>query len=228
GSRTQDQGGRPGHGEHRLRTVEALRDARRAHDAQRPRDGKPREPRAAAADRNHGGGAANEDRGRERRSAAGDRHRRRAMTDLKAELVALARRQGFLHVAVAAAEEDREAREITLERVRAGSFAGLPWFDEAPVVRAAAPALALPGARSVVLLAASYRSRPPARGDGRLRGRVARYAWGRDYHRVLERRARPLVRLLGERVPGERHRLLVDHGPLAERAYARSAGLGWQ
>src|SRR5262249_26214631 len=64
--------------------------------------------------------------------------------------------------------------------------------------------------------------------DDRLRGRVARYAWGRDYHRVLEKRARPLVHLLGERVPGGRHRFLVDHGPLAERAYARAAGLGWQ
>jgi epoxyqueuosine reductase len=150
------------------------------------------------------------------------------MIELKAELVALARRQGFLHVAVAAAEEDREARAITLERVRAGSFAGLPWFDETRVMRATDPRLTLPGARSVVLLAASYGNRPPARRDGRLRGRVARYAWGRDYHRVLEKRARPLVRLLAERVPGERHRVLVDHGPLAERAYARAAGLGWQ
>ena len=150
------------------------------------------------------------------------------MIELKAELVDLARRQGFLHVAVAAAEEDREARAITLERVRAGSFAGLPWFDEMRVVRATDPRLTLPGARSVVLLAASYGNRPPARCDGRLRGRVARYAWGRDYHRVLEKRARPLVRLLAERAPGERHRVLVDHGPLAERAYARAAGLGWQ
>ncbi len=150
------------------------------------------------------------------------------MRHLKAELVDLARRQGFLDVAVAAAEPDRAARAITLERVRAGSFAGLPWFDETRVLRATDPQLTLPGARSIVLLAASYGRNPPARRDDRLRGRVARYAWGRDYHRVLEKRARPLVRLLAERAAGGRHRLLVDHGPLAERAYARAAGLGWQ
>jgi epoxyqueuosine reductase len=150
------------------------------------------------------------------------------MIDLKAELVDLGRRQGFLDVAVTAAEEDREARAIMLERVRAGSFAGLPWFDAARAVRATDPRLTLPGARSLVLLSASYASGPPPPRDGRLRGRVARYAWGRDYHRVLEKRARPLVRLLADRAPGERHRFLVDHGPLAERAYARAAGLGWQ
>jgi epoxyqueuosine reductase len=150
------------------------------------------------------------------------------MKDLKTELLDLARRQGFLDVAVAAAEPDHEARAVTLERLRAGSFAGLPWFDEARVLRATEPQLTLPGARSIILLAASYRSDPPLRRDQRLRGRVARYAWGRDYHRVLEKRARPIVRLLAERVAGGRHRFIVDHGPLAERAYARAAGLGWQ
>ena len=150
------------------------------------------------------------------------------MSDLKAELVATARRQGFAACAVAAAVPDTHARDVTLERVRQGSFAGLAWFDEARVLRATDPERTLPGARSIVLLAASYRSRPPARRGAALRGRVARYAWGRDYHRVLERRARPLLRFLAERCPGSRSRVMVDHGPLAERAYGRAAGLGWQ
>ncbi len=146
----------------------------------------------------------------------------------QAELVALARRQGFLGLAVAAAEEDAQARAITLERLRRGSFSGLAWFDEARVLRATDPRRTLPGARSVVLLAASYRTAAPALRPGRLRGRIARYAWGRDYHRVLESRARPLLGWIAEHVPGSRSRLMVDHGPLAERAYARAAGLGWQ
>jgi epoxyqueuosine reductase len=150
------------------------------------------------------------------------------MSDSKEALAALARRQGFVKMAVAKAEEDAEARAITLERIRQGSFAGLPWFDEARVVRATDPRRTLPEARSLVLLAASYWTRAPARPEGGLTGRVARYAWGRDYHRVLEKRARPLVRLLAEREAGSRSRVLVDHGPLAERAYARAAGLGWQ
>lgn len=150
------------------------------------------------------------------------------MTDLKADLVELARRQGFLAVAVAAAEEDVAARAITLERVRNGDFAGLPWFDEARAIVATDPRLSLPGARSLLLLSASYRHPNPPRSGRRPRGRIARYAWGRDYHRVLEKRARPLLRHLAQQRPDAKSRFMVDHGPLAERAFARAAGLGWQ
>jgi epoxyqueuosine reductase len=150
------------------------------------------------------------------------------MTDLKSELLDLARQRGFHAAAVAKAEEDPEARAIMLERVRRGSFDGLAWFDEARVVRATDPRRTLPGARSIVLLAASYWNPSPRSRRRSLRGRIARYAWGRDYHRVLEKRARPLARLLDERMPGSKSRILVDHGPLAERAYARAAGIGWQ
>lgn len=150
------------------------------------------------------------------------------MAPLKDELRALARGQGFLGFAVAPAEKDLDARRVALERVGEGSFSGLPWFDAERVERATDPSRALAGARSVLLLAASYHHRAPAADDEKLRGRIARYAWGRDYHRVLEKRARPLERLIGERVPGARSRVLVDHGPLFERAYARRGGLGWQ
>ena len=149
------------------------------------------------------------------------------MTDLKAGLIAAAERQGFLAVAVARAEVDAEARAITLERVRRGSFAGLPWFDEDRVVRATDPRRTLREAQSVVLLAASYLHPAPER-DERLRGRIARYAWGRDYHVLLKRRARRIARWIDGQVPGSRSHWMTDTGALAERVYARSGGLGWQ
>jgi len=58
-------------------------------------------------------------------------------------------------------------------------------------------------------------------------GRIARYAWGRDYHDVIPLRLRRLVaeieQLLGRPV---RARWFTDAGPLLERALARRAGLG--
>jgi epoxyqueuosine reductase len=150
------------------------------------------------------------------------------MEDLKADLVRLAKRQGFVEAVVARAEPNFEARDIIVDRIRDGSFSGLPWFDERRAIRATDPRASLDGAESVVLLAASYANPTPARDDSRLRGRIARYAWGRDYHRVLEKRARPLVALIAERVPGAASRVVVDHAPLAERVFARAAGLGWQ
>jgi epoxyqueuosine reductase len=54
---------------------------------------------------------------------------------------------------------------------------------------------------------------------------VSRYAWGRDYHKVLRARLRPAANLLS--AAGYRARICVDTVPLLERALARQAGLGF-
>ena len=78
--------------------------------------------------------------------------------------------------------------------------------------------VAWPWARSVLCLAASYapRAERPAS--------IARYARGRDYHRVLKARCRTLADELVEREPGLPTRICVDTAPLLERDWAaRSA-----
>ncbi len=57
---------------------------------------------------------------------------------------------------------------------------------------------------------------------------IARYAWGDDYHVVIERRLQALVERL-RALHGETFeaRAYVDTGPVQERVYARHAGLGW-
>jgi epoxyqueuosine reductase len=87
------------------------------------------------------------------------------------------------------------------------------------------PSLLLPGARSVVAVAASYapdQPEPTAAGDLR----VARYAQGRDYHNVVLKPVRKLaawVRAeLGGRVYCE-----VDTGAVLEKEWAQRAGMGW-
>jgi epoxyqueuosine reductase len=85
----------------------------------------------------------------------------------------------------------------------------------------------LPGAASVVCAIHNYASaadpRPP---DGA--PRIARYARGRDYHRVLRKKLARLAAWIEERVPGARTRLCVDTAPLLEKAWAERAGLGWR
>ena len=65
-------------------------------------------------------------------------------------------------------------------------------------------------------------------GDNAGMGRVARYAWVRDYHRVMKRRMREFVREL-ERELGSAvaARWYVDDGPMLDRAAANRAGIGW-
>jgi epoxyqueuosine reductase len=57
--------------------------------------------------------------------------------------------------------------------------------------------------------------------------RVARYGWGRDYHRVIDGRLRQLGRWLEQEAPGTAWRACVDSAPLLDKAWAEEAGLGW-
>ena len=63
--------------------------------------------------------------------------------------------------------------------------------------------------------------------EGRGYGRVARYAWGKDYHRILGDRLAMLEAKLREWAPGATTRSYVDSGPVMEKAWAQQAGLGW-
>lgn len=86
------------------------------------------------------------------------------------------------------------------------------------------PARILPNVRTVVMVGVSYETlavpmdvlQDPAR------GRIARYAWGADYHDVIT----PALRAFGEWIAKE-SRAYVDTGPVLERAWAERAGLGF-
>ena len=97
------------------------------------------------------------------------------------------------------------------------------------------PAEVLAGARSVIVCALNYNTAHPysseaaaSGGRGEPRGWISRYAWGRDYHEVLWERLNGLAASLSARFP-EPHesRAYADTGPVAERLFARYAGLGW-
>jgi epoxyqueuosine reductase len=59
------------------------------------------------------------------------------------------------------------------------------------------------------------------------RGYVARYALGRDYHKVLRTRLARLARAIEQRAGAQGLRAFVDSAPVLEKALARNAGLGW-
>jgi epoxyqueuosine reductase len=135
---------------------------------------------------------------------------------------------GFVACAIAEAQPLPEVRERFRRRIAEGGLSGLPWMNLERAERATTPDRALEGVRTIVSVAAAYqRTSPLMPDDSQLRGRIARYAWGRDYHRVLERSLKQLSNFIEAEAPGSRSRVLVDYGPLAERAYAARAGMGW-
>ena len=131
------------------------------------------------------------------------------MTDLKATVTAQARACGFDLAGVTSADDFAADRDAALERIREGRMDGLPWYTESRVMRGTSPSELLPGARSIICLGLSYffESDPTAHPElveGRAAvGRVARYAWVRDYHRVMKRRMREFVRGLERELDSE-------------------------
>jgi epoxyqueuosine reductase len=97
--------------------------------------------------------------------------------------------------------------------------------------RRADPRLVLPECKSILVLAMRYSSPQTAPRHSEqplLSGRVASYAWGRDYHLVIPKKLKLLATFIereaGAPVP---HRGYTDTGPLLERDLAQRAGLGW-
>lgn len=90
------------------------------------------------------------------------------------------------------------------------------------------PRLILPEARSAVVVALNYYQGPYESPGGGPRGRVARYAWGDDYHDLMWARLDALAAFIEAQVARPvLHRRYVDTGPLLERELAVRAGLGW-
>lgn len=142
-------------------------------------------------------------------------------TDTRA-VKALALEAGFDLVGVARAVAlDPAPLDRWLAAGRHGSMAYLASGRDARVD----PRVLLPSARSVIALAVGYwHPGDTALPDG---GRISRYAWGRDYHKVVGRRVTALRRALADRFPGIETWGGTDAVPILEKVWAQRAGLGW-
>jgi len=111
-----------------------------------------------------------------------------------------------------------------------GLHAGMEYMaGERARERRADPRALFPDCESILVLAANYfQGEHPLPEPAFLNGRVARYAWGRDYHDVLLQRLKELIAFV-QTAAGRpvQHRLYTDTGPLLERVLAQRAGLGW-
>ena len=135
---------------------------------------------------------------------------------------------GFDIVGITTARPFLRDERAAIQRIRQGFMDGLPWYTEDRVRRATHPEALLPEARSVISLAMSYFNGDPSPGEDLLAGKVARYAWGDDYHPVLKARLGQFVEGLSRRVGRPvKARIFVDDGPMNDRAAAERAGVGW-
>lgn len=87
------------------------------------------------------------------------------------------------------------------------------------------PRLLVEGARSVVVVLQNYFTRERQLDPSA--PRISKYAYGKDYHRIVRKKLRLLSAFMDEQIGPHSGRVFVDSAPVMERAWGRLAGLGW-
>jgi epoxyqueuosine reductase len=86
------------------------------------------------------------------------------------------------------------------------------------------PRKLVPGAKSVISLAYNYFAEPAQIPEA---PKLSTYAYGRDYHKVVKQRLKPLMEFIKNTFGDVEMRSFVDSAPVMEKAWAQRAGIGW-
>ncbi len=140
----------------------------------------------------------------------------------------LAREQGLTVCAMTGADAFPGLEQHLVDHIAAGHMDGMDWFTPDRAAVSADPRRLMDQARSLVSVGVAYWSIDPGRPADVPRGRISRYAWGIDYHKLLKRRMKALHRAIEAELGHEvEARQLVDHARIVDRAVAARSGLGW-
>jgi epoxyqueuosine reductase len=86
------------------------------------------------------------------------------------------------------------------------------------------PCVLVPGARSVITLLKNYY---PTRQQDDDAAKIAKYAYGKDYHLVIRKKMKEFLHVIHEKIGDVNGRGFVDSAPVLERSWAQRSGLGW-
>ncbi len=144
--------------------------------------------------------------------------------DLSEALKNEATKQGFKPVGIARVPGSKRLRMRTeaLEDWLSAGFQGEMQWMAAPR-RKNAESL-LKGVKSLVAVGLNYYVNQTQQPSSPL---IARYGWGNDYHKIVEKRLKAVGRWLEKQRPNCEWKICVDTSPLLDKAWAEEAGLGW-
>src|ERR1700722_18237617 len=140
---------------------------------------------------------------------------------MKIILRELAKKHGFDDCRFARAVQASHANEY-FSWLQTGNHGDMAWLGRDPA-RRGDPTRVLVEAKTVLVLAPNYFQGQNPR---RHQGKIARYAWGDDYHKIMLQNMIPIDSFLREN--GGRQKCYVDTGPILERDFAAASGLSWQ
>jgi epoxyqueuosine reductase len=141
-----------------------------------------------------------------------------------AQIKSIAAALGFSFCGISKAEflqEDAPRLEEWLKR----GYHGKMGYMENHFDKRLDPTLLVPGAKSVISLIYNYYPEKNLAANDQLK--IAKYAYGEDYHFVIKDKLKEFLQRIQEQI-GEVHgRAFVDSGPVMERTWAKKSGIGW-
>lgn len=144
-------------------------------------------------------------------------------TQIKAQAEAI----GFHKVGIAQIEPSLEESERSVARLRSwlalGYHADMSWMASSK--REDIYSL-MPEACSIICVALNYYT-PHQHSNLPEHGKISRYGWGRDYHKVMGQKLKTLSNWLQAQEPGIITRYYVDTAPIQDKFWAQQAGIGW-
>jgi len=135
-----------------------------------------------------------------------------------------AKRLGFESCGIAKAEF-LEKEATNLERWLKKGYHGNMQYMENYFDKRLDPRLLVDGAKSVISLSFNYF---PEQYQKEGTFKIAKYAYGEDYHHVLKSKLKELIFFIQNTIGEVNGRAFVDSAPVLERAWAQKSGLGWR
>ena len=143
--------------------------------------------------------------------------------ELEEKVKLIAKDLGFDDCRFTKAKEATHAQEFQ-KWLNEDKNGDMEWMENNPE-RRKDPRLLVEGASTVIVLALNYFPTEKVELNKSGVGRFAKYAWGNDYHNVIDKKLKNFAKAL-EELGGEQ-RFYVDYGPILERDFATDAGVGW-
>ena len=147
------------------------------------------------------------------------------MEDLTKKIKEKALEIGFHKVGIAKVDTDYEDNAV--EHLQAwlelGYQADMAWMNNPKKLDIRQ---CMPEVQSVISLALNYYT-PHQHSQDKQQGKISRYGWGRDYHRVMAKKLKALSQWLNNQDNSIQTRYYVDTGPIQDKVWAMRSGIGW-
>jgi epoxyqueuosine reductase len=137
----------------------------------------------------------------------------------------LALEAGFHKVGIAAARPLEHA-DFLEEWLDSGKHGAMVWMESYLYKRMDVGEL-YPDAKSVISVAHNYYTAHKHSEDTQT-GKISRYAWGKDYHKIIKKKLKKLLNKICKLDDDLEGRIYVDTAPIQDKLWARQAGIGWQ